>query len=1781
MALQVNPKFLNNNTTNNNKVRTSSTNTNKLSVNPKFLQSNIPTTEMSAVSIPQTPTQNAFNILNKANKVQSYNDVTKPVQNRMAEPAVSQNVPTFKTLEEAQQYAKNNNMNVISPSKEQVKQFEVRNKVQPSDKGMVIQLNKEDKNFYLSDNRLNIYKNSMELAENSVKLAEERYNNASESEKELALQELNKAKEKYQEKLKDYTTAVKYDEYYNPLGKHLRNIAGSVSQGVANVGNYLGRTLEENRNASIGNSYDNIDADALYKYLQNPNDISLRTKGFNSLIVLDGKARTSENAKKLFEELTSGNFKGSAKDLEERIESIRKQDNEDKKIMKNTYDYVETNDEIIQNMNLSDTEKTVYDAEKVIGNMLPTIGAGAINPALGRTTLFANANESAFNEALRDGASYNQAENYGNIVGGIELGSEMLFDSTVGKAIGLGGLSSSEPYANYLGNIATNKFGKTIGNVVRGGTNFAGDLLGEGVEEVVSEFANPFAKMATYDPNAPLATPEQLDKAFTSSLLPTAILGGGAQAINSVNNAINNQQPTQTVTPQSPNTRIQQQTNEVITQQNENGQNANIVQNNINNQKVDNRPTLDLRKIAQSYIEEGNISEQDKQILRETINSATDEEIDGDLLYGLRNTIKEQEQKNALYGQNNTQIAQNTPNNVQISQNNAQNLQKTGQNNAKAEIVYNKDGSFNKVKIKENIFENKGNKSIAQTIKQYLTKHIGEYADIIESGQRVYLGEDLPGEYTYSKSAQSLNKTELLAKGRATSGLKEIINNATNRQYEPNRKDKHNVDAKYGFYRYDTTFAFEHNGKEQNYTGTILIRNDADGKKYLYDILNIKKIGSNLPPATSNSQKSSVVNGGSNSVPVNNIIQSNENYVNNNLPTQAEQQQAQQELRDKLPTEESRLNMKKPKLEDIAELTEKDAQLPTMTYKQKADKNTPYRRKFWDNVESSKIVSKDVKEQVNMTNYERKHNNDVLEKMKDRLDTEPMKVAQEWFRKDIKKATEQDVALGAILLERYQAEGRIEEAIDVVEKLADMGTEAGRTVQMYSIFQRLTPEGMMMYQQRKLNSALETLTQKQTGKWVEQNKDKFKLTEDDATFITAKVQEAQNAPTERQKQIALAEIENRINDKLPPEAGQSIKAFRRIAMLFNPKTQVRNVVGNITVMPLNYVTDLVGTAIDKAVAKKTGIRTTTLPNVKIIGKGFVKGASETIDDYRRGIRTTPTGSRYEIQNNAKSFNENTDSRVKNAINNKLNAIDRILSTTLELGDRPFYEAAYQNALEGQMKANNVTEPTQEMIDIASNVALSQTWQDNNNYTQAVLGIRSAFNKINIKGFGLGDLIIPFAKTPANLTKAMVDYSPAGLISSVINYNDMRKAISRGDMTPMQQKKFVTSVGKAVAGTMLYAIAGALVQSGAVTGSSDEDKDVANFEKNVLGIQPYSIKIGDKTFTYNWAQPLATPFAIMADTKKMTEEGAEWNEILVNAFKVAGDQLVANSFLQGIQELLSSEYGNESAMDNLVGAIMDLPTQFTPTLLGQIATQFDATKRQTFENGDTVGTMLNEVKNKIPGAKNTLAPQVNTFGEEIQNYGGDNNPFNVFLNPGNISSANATDTQKELYKLYQDTKDKTVFPAQAPYSVSGSGQKVILSSKDRANYQKTSGKFASENLEALFDSEYYKSLDNGKKAEVVTEIVTDANTLAKGEYLETKASKELKEKLSKLGDIPYVEYYNAWSSTRGIETDKNWKGESISGSKKKKQIQAVNNAVSKDLTIKQRETLYGLVGISGY
>lgn len=153
----------------------------------------------------------------------------------------------------------------------------------------------------------------------------------------------------------------------------------------------------------------------------------------------------------------------------------------------------------------------------------------------------------------------------------------------------------------------------------------------------------------------------------------------------------------------------------------------------------------------------------------------------------------------------------------------------------------------NVVLIEDDIFAGKPNDVKAHKyIADYIKSHIGEVYTLIESGQKVYLDKDLPGEFTRSKATQYLansRKNLLNAKYQSTSNIGELIEIATDRRWEKAKHDKHKTDAKYGFYKYKTRFALPN---REVYTADLVIRNDANGKKYLYDQISIKKDGSTI-----------------------------------------------------------------------------------------------------------------------------------------------------------------------------------------------------------------------------------------------------------------------------------------------------------------------------------------------------------------------------------------------------------------------------------------------------------------------------------------------------------------------------------------------------------------------------------------------------------------------------------------------------------------------------------------------------------------------------------------------------------------------------------------------------------------------------------------------------------------------------------------------------------------------------------------------------------------------
>lgn len=167
--------------------------------------------------------------------------------------------------------------------------------------------------------------------------------------------------------------------------------------------------------------------------------------------------------------------------------------------------------------------------------------------------------------------------------------------------------------------------------------------------------------------------------------------------------------------------------------------------------------------------------------------------------------------------------------------------------NEKRNVSIMKDADGNKIAlIHEIIFSEKRNINWEE-VECYLKKHVGEFYVIEETKDVVYLGKDLPDEYAHSRYTSSIKGGNAKAKANAVQGIGKMLEIAANRSVKSNTKQKHMVNAANGWHRYESRFGlqvYKEDGTIERYNifhVYMIIRHDKDGKKYLYDVINIKK----------------------------------------------------------------------------------------------------------------------------------------------------------------------------------------------------------------------------------------------------------------------------------------------------------------------------------------------------------------------------------------------------------------------------------------------------------------------------------------------------------------------------------------------------------------------------------------------------------------------------------------------------------------------------------------------------------------------------------------------------------------------------------------------------------------------------------------------------------------------------------------------------------------------------------------------------------------------------
>ncbi len=167
--------------------------------------------------------------------------------------------------------------------------------------------------------------------------------------------------------------------------------------------------------------------------------------------------------------------------------------------------------------------------------------------------------------------------------------------------------------------------------------------------------------------------------------------------------------------------------------------------------------------------------------------------------------------------------------------------------NEKRNISIIKDADGNNIVIINDI-KFKGRRAVNwNDVKQYLKEYVGDFYTIAQTEDVIYIGSDLPDEYTGSEYTKSLRGGNAKAKANAAQGIPELLSIATGKYFRANKSTKHIRDGKLGWYRYDSRFAlpvYGNNNEVERYKvfhASMLIRHAANGKMYLYDIIDIKK----------------------------------------------------------------------------------------------------------------------------------------------------------------------------------------------------------------------------------------------------------------------------------------------------------------------------------------------------------------------------------------------------------------------------------------------------------------------------------------------------------------------------------------------------------------------------------------------------------------------------------------------------------------------------------------------------------------------------------------------------------------------------------------------------------------------------------------------------------------------------------------------------------------------------------------------------------------------------
>ncbi len=687
--------------------------------------------------------------------------------------------------------------------------------------------------------------------------------------------------------------------------------------------------------------------------------------------------------------------------------------------------------------------------------------------------------------------------------------------------------------------------------------------------------------------------------------------------------------------------------------------------------------------------------------------------------------------------------------------------------------------------------------------------------------------------------------------------------------------------------------------------------------------------------------------------------------------------------------------------------------------------------------------------------------------------------------------TKNDIAFGSKLLVEAMRNGDDAVAMQTLADLAAMETQAGQVAQAARLLKQLGPSGQLYYVQK----AVDRLNHQNEGRIAKGTMDPIIIDQDLAkAVILSEAQEEMDDAMEALKQD--------IADKLPVTLKDRWDAWRYLAMLGNPRTHFRNYLGNLVFSPVRFTKDLLAAAGEKMFIQDESQRTKD-------AKALLK--DPRYNEIRQFAEEDFKVMESDLTGDGKMNPLNEIMGMRKVLPGILDKASRKNDDLLKKEDVIFLRKAYVSALTQFIAARGLSledlssgsfESNKLMNEARRYAALEAQKATYRDFSR----VAAALNSLRRTAPGLSPLLdglMPFTKTPINILKRGLEYSPAGLAKALTV--DLKK-VQKGDMTAAEA---IDNVAAGMTGTGVALLGWLLASLGMARGGADDDDKKDKLEK-AQGHQDYSLEIGGKSYTIDWMAPVALPFFVGVEAyNQLTGEGQASFMDFVNAVTLIAEPMMSLSMLDGINSTLSAvRSGSNSPIQSVATNILaSYISQGAPTLLGQIARTIDPDRRSTYvdknsENPAFMQRFVQNLQSKVPVLSSQKMAYVDTWGRKDTNESIILRGLENFISPGYANRVNETPVDTELLRLAEATGNNKVLPSEAAKYFQVEGETLNLNAKQYEQYKTTTGQTAFKLLGDLFADPVYAAMDDAQKANAVEQAMKIATAIGKQDVAPT-------------------------------------------------------------------------------